>query len=155
MPYRQYSKANPARYYTQLMLVLGRRGAVLFFLGAIWVFQGISTYFNEPNPSYALLNGNEFLQGTAWVITGLVAMVYAKKPQGYDVIGFVFLYIMAAFRIVSYGFAFIHWLLPSGTDGNPRGIVGVFSWATIIILLIAVAGWKESEEVSDDGRRID
>ena len=153
MPYRQYSKANPARYYTRLMLALGRRGAVLFFLGVTWVFQGISTYFNEPSPSYALLDGNEFLRGTAWVITGLGAMLYAKRPQGFDVWGFISLYIMAAYQIIAYGLGFVLWIVPGGYDGNPRGIVGVFSWASILILLIAVAGWKENElEVGDDGR---
>lgn len=152
MPHRRYSRINPARYYSRLTLFLGRRGAILFFLGVTWVFFGIATYFNEPSPSYALLNGNEFLRGTAWVITGVVSMFYARRPQGFDVWGFISLYIMAAYRIIAYGFDFVLWSMPGGGDGNPRGILGVFSWATILILLITVAGWKEHEqEVSDDG----
>lgn len=153
MPYRRYSKVNPARYYTHLMLALGRRGTVLFFLGVTWVFFGISTYLNEPSQSYVLLSGNEFLRATVWVITGLIAILYARRPQGFDVWGFVSLYVMAAFQIIAYGRGFLLWTVPGGGDGNPRGIAGVLAWSSILILLIAVAGWKENElEVSDDGR---
>lgn len=125
---------------------LGRRGTILALLGVAWILQGISTFFNEPSPSYPLLNEYPIIRGSAWILTGLVSIWYAKKPQGHDIAGFVSLYLMAAYRIIAYGVSFVLWLLPGGFEGNPRGIVGIFSWATIIILLIAVSGWSENDQ---------
>lgn len=147
MPHRQYSKADPRRYYTRLKHSLGRRGVVLALLGVTWILQGVGTVAAPPNPRYYLLDSFDIFRTTAWVVTGAIALYYARRPQGFDIPGFVALYFMCAFRTVAYGAAFVAWLLPGGVEGDARGIVGVFSWATIIFLLVVVSGWTEADDM--------
>lgn len=153
MPYRRFKRSDPRRYSVQLATILGRRGSVLFLLGVIWVFQGIATYtFQEPS-AYPLLNDYHIPRTLGWIVTGFAAIWFSFSRQGYDAFGFLALYIMGAYRIIAYGWEFLLWALPP-EGGNPRGIVGVFSWFVIVSLLYVVAGWKEVEEVKVDESRL-
>lgn len=143
MPYHRYKVYDPRYHYGRATYELGRRGAILGLLGVTWVLQGFSAILQTEPSVYTLLDGHDYIRGTVWLVTGAIAMYYARKPQGYDVPGFIALYIMASFRIIAYGFDFTLWLVPGGFDGNPRGIVGIFSWFTIITLLLVASGWKE------------
>ena len=136
-------KAPPAR--------LGRRGACLTLLGIIWVCVGVTTALSEGPDGYLMLNGWEHLRGALWIVTGAIAMIYAWKPQGRDAVGFVALYIMAGYRFVAYMVGFAQWLgSDHGEQGSPRGAVAAFTWVIILVLIVTVAGWRES---ADDDRR--
>lgn len=145
MPYHRYKVYDPRYHYGRATHKLGRRGTILGLLGVTWILQGVSAILQTEPSVYTLLSGHDYARGTAWLVTGAIAVYYARKPQGYDVYGFIALYIMTSFRIIAYGFDFTLWLLPGGFDGNPRGIVGIFSWFTIIIFLLVVSGWEEEK----------
>ena len=144
MTLRALLKAPPAR--------LGRRGSCLTLLGIIWVCVGVSTALTPSPEGYVLLSGYEHLRGALWVATGVVAMVYAWKPQGHDWPGFVSLYLMAGYRFAAYMFGFAQWF-GSHHEGNPRGGIAAFTWVIIIVLIVTVAGWRESAD--DDHRAQD
>lgn len=144
MPYRRYSVVDPRRHYIRMTSELGRRGTVLVLLGIVWIFQGVTIVLTPTPSTYELLSGYDAIRSAAWFITGALAIVFARIPQGFDAVGFVSLYIMAAYRIFAYTFSFALWLLPS-EGGNPRGIVGMLSWTTILIMIAMVAGWRENE----------
>ena len=136
-------KAPPAR--------LGRRGACLTLLGIIWLCVGVSTALSDGPPDYVMLNGWGHVRGALWIATGAVAMLYAWKPQGRDWPGFVALYLMAGYRFVAYMFGFAQWLNSEhGEQGSAHGAIGAFTWLIIIVLIVTVAGWRES---ADDERR--
>lgn len=124
---------------------LGRRGILLGLLGAIWVLQGVGVIFTPASESYWLLAHGAGFRAAAWVATGLVAIAYAGRPQGDDAPGFLALYVMAGFRIVSYGIDTVRALLP-GDDGNARGLIGVLAWLTVLTVIIVISGWSEPEE---------
>lgn len=152
MPYRRFKRYDPRFYYNLLKFKIGRRGSVLFFLGLIWVFQGLNLVLQVEPSSYYILNHFNNFRAIIWMVTGLCAIYYSQKPQGHDIFGYIALYIMAAYRVIGYGYDFVLWMVPGGIDGNPRGIVGVFSWATVIILLVVISGWVEDsqKQVSHD-----
>lgn len=145
MPYRRYSVVDPRRHYIRATSELGRRGTILVLLGVVWIFQGVAIVLTTTPSTYELLSGYDEIRAAAWFLTGTLAIVFSRVPQGFDAVGFVSLYIMAAYRIFAYTFSFALWALPS-EGGNPRGIIGTLSWTTILIMFVVVAGWRENED---------
>ncbi|MEO5745787.1 MAG: hypothetical protein ABIQ53_14520, partial [Terracoccus sp.] len=107
---------------------------------------GVSALITPPSPTYFLLAHWAGARACVWIVTGLIAIAYARRRQGADAPGFLALYLMAAYRVAAYSLGFIHWLLP-GDGGDARGIVGVFAWTTVVILIIAISGWAEPNDL--------
>lgn len=143
MPYRQIPRWHPRRYVVHAETVLGRRGTVLALLGGLWLLVGASCLAIPPSGDYWLLSGPGWPRAIGWIITGAVAIWYANRPQGQDAIGFLALYLMAAFRVAAYGLSFIMWVAPGGYPGTARGLVGATTWIAVILLIVVVAGWRE------------
>lgn len=145
MPHRQFSRINPKRYLVHAINILGRRGIILILLGIVWISQGVSIII-LPTPSpYLLLDLWDPFRAIGWVVTGGVAIAFARTKQGFDAFGFLALYVMGAYRILAYLYNFALWTV-GNPEGNSRGIIGVFSWLTIIILIMVIAGWREEEK---------
>lgn len=142
-PYRQYHVLDPRRHYLRSTAGLGRRGTVLALLGIVWIAQGLTVLLAPSSPTYYLLANFEPARAIGWIATGVVAVAYAARPQGDDAPGFLSLYVMAAYRVVAYSAGFVAWMIPGGVDGNPRGIVGIFSWFVILLAIVVIAGWHE------------
>lgn len=153
MPYRQIPRWDPHRYLVHAEVSLGRRGSVLALLGGLWLLVGVSCVVVPPSGDYWLLSGDGWPRAIGWFVTGAVAIYYARKEQGKDALGFLALYLMAAFRIAAYGLAFILWVTPGGNPGTPRGLVGATTWVAVVLLIVIVAGWREpSHEKRGDPR---
>lgn len=142
-PYRRYHLLDPRRYYLRATAGLGRRGTVLALLGIVWIAQGLTALLAPSSPTYYLLANFDPVRAAVWIGTGLVAIAYASRTQGDDAPGFLALYVMAAFRVVAYSVGFVAWIIPGGSDGNPRGVVGIFSWFVILLAIVIIAGWRE------------
>lgn len=143
-PHTRYHPLDPRRHYKRATARLGRRGTVLALFGVVWVMQGITVLIAPESPTYYLISQFTAVRAIVWIATGIVAIVYAARPQGDDAPGFLALYVMAAYRIVAYGAGFVLWALPGGTEGNPRGIIGAFSWGVILLSILVMAGWHET-----------
>lgn len=143
-PHRRYHPLDPRYHYRRATVRLGRRGTVLAVLGLVWVMQGVTVLVAPESPTYYLISHFTLARALGWIVTGVVAILYAARPQGDDAPGFLSLYVMAAYRIVAYGAGFILWALPGGTEGNPRGIIGAFSWGVILLSILVMAGWYET-----------
>lgn len=143
---KRHPRWHPQRYIVRYAANFGRRGVCLALLGAMWLLVGLSCVVIPPSDDYWLLSGPGWPRALGWLITGALAIVYSRRPQGDDALGFVALYVMAAFRIAAYGLAFIQWVATGGEQGNPRGIVGATTWIAVLMLVVVVAGWREPEE---------
>lgn len=151
-PYRRYHRYDPRRYVLQANIVLGKRGTVLALLGMIWIAQGVSALVTPPSADHLLLNVWSWPRAAAWVATGIVALWCSRKPQGKDALGFLALYVMAAYRVLAYLVSFAIWLVPDDHGGSPRAVVGVMSWVTIIIFIVILAGWDEPDRTRRERR---
>lgn len=133
---RQYLRHPPA--------CIGRRGAILILLGIIWITVGLDVVIVDSDDSpYLLLSQWAQIRSTVWIITGCVAIAYAPRRQGSDVIGWVALSIMAGYRLIAYGVGLITWAL-GGEHGEPRGVIGMVTWAAAVIGIATLAGWRET-----------
>lgn len=147
MPYRRYSHADPRRYVLHYLTKFGRRGTILTLLGVVWVGMGVSILITPPSEVYYLISIGTWPRALVWMLTGCVALWYARKPQGEDALGFLALYLMPSFRVVAYGAGGVNYLIEPefGAGGSARAIVQVFTWTTIIIVIAIMAGWSEPE----------
>lgn len=152
MPWRRYKPTDPRRHIVHLTTTLGRRGTALLIFGTIWVCTGISVLLAPPSGTYTLLALATAPRAIAWIATGVIAIMSAGRPQGHDAIGFLALYLMAAYRTIAYLAAAVIWLLPGGNEGNARGIVGALAWATVVLFVVLVAGWHEPNSPAKRGR---
>lgn len=154
MSYRRYLRVDPRRYMFHYLTKFGRRGAVLTILGIMWIATGIGIMITPPSEVYFLLSGWKWLRGLVWIGTGLLALWFARKPQGEDALGFGALYLAPAFRVVAYGTGGINYLIEPefGAGGSARAIVQVFTWTTIIIVIAVMAGWSEPEPRATEDR---
>lgn len=133
---------------------LGRRGAVMFVLGLLWVSTGLSTLaFYEAPAGYVLLAKFPTPIAWAWVVTGAIAMIFAFRPQGKDKWGFVALYVPPGMRFIAAAVAYGDWLSDGGRVGSSSALFGIFSWVAILILIYTISGWRENSlEVKGVGR---
>jgi len=146
MPWTRYKRADPRRHITHLKTVLGRRGTVLALLGVVWVFMGISVLVAPESPTYLLLTVASLPRGILWIVTGVVAIMCASAPQGRDAIGFLSLYLMAWYKVLAYALGAYFWVITGGEDGDLRGTIGAAAWLTILLLILIVSGWRETDE---------
>ena len=125
---------------------LGRRGMILATLGTFWVITGLATWVApDPSAAYPLLATAHTLRATVWVATGIIAIIYARRPQGRDAAGWLALYFMAAWRVIAYGHGFLLWCV--GAEGASfRAIFGIASWASLIVVIRVCSGWPEHPE---------
>lgn len=134
---------------TRLIRALGRRGVVLGLLGLVWIFTGVSILVTPGAHNYLMLDIVPPVRASAWVIAGLVAIACAGLPQGDDRWGFAALYIPALYRFLAYLYGFEDWIDDAhGRAGDPRALVGVLAWGTVLILLVVIAGWREPDDTS-------
>lgn len=146
MPWRRYRHIDPRRPVTHLSAVIGRRGAALLLIGCIWAGLGVSTL------SLAELDRLDVAIGVAWIVTGTVAIMSATRRQGHDALGFLALYVMAAWRALANLADVVLWIVPDGRAGDLTSVVGVLVWCAVIALIVLVAGWKEPERDALQGR---
>lgn len=137
MPWRKYRHIDPRRGVTHLSAVIGRRGTALVLIGSMWIGIGLSTLALDNIDRLTLT------VGIAWIVTGTVAIMSARNRQGHDALGFLALYVMAAFRALTHLSDVVLWIVPDGRPGELRGVVGVLVWVAVIALIVLVAGWKE------------
>lgn len=149
MPYRRYSRLNPQRYYTALTTKLGRRGTVLCLLGLLWLLQGMAILSEEATTPYVLFDIFDLQRAIVWIVTGAIALASARHPPGSDVVGFISLYIMAAYNVLGYLVGFITWIVPDGNDGAPQGFLGAIFWTVVLVLIVVVSGWEENAKEED------
>lgn len=126
---------------------LGRRGAALAVLGAIFILVGLDVIIS-PDPVHM---SDRFLLHTLiphpimaaiWIIPGTLA-VYASthRGPGPDGFGFMALVVPLILRIVSYVFSFVAFLF--GASTWPFGIASALIWTAILALILIIAGWAE------------
>ena len=124
---------------------IGRRGAMLLSLGAIWIVLGLgvldSTSTTVVAPHEAL---PQTWRGAAWIITGTIAVAYAIRPKGLpDHHGFAALAAMPIVRVVSYTLAWVDHLLPIGGDGYRLGWRFAATYAAMLAAVLVTAGWPD------------
>lgn len=149
MPWRTYRRTDARRYITHMRHILGRRGSFLMLFGLVWIMQGIGALTAPDSDTYVLLADGNTWRGVAWITTGAIAITYSNRPQGQDAPGFLSLYLMAAFRVIAYGYGLFLWVVPGGHPGDPRGAIGMLGWTTIIIAILIIAGWREEDEATE------
>lgn len=125
---------------------LGRRGAALMILGAIFVLVGVETLFNSPAPDldrFLLHTLIPFpINAALWIIPGGLAIwASLHRGPGPDGFGFNALVVPIIVRIVSYLFSFVAWLL--GEGNYAFGLASVAIWTAILALVLIIAGWAE------------
>lgn len=136
------------RVYVYARTVLGRRGSMLTLLGLAWAVNGLAVPFRREPDYLALLNAWEWPRAAMWVVTGVVAIVMARRRE--DRAGWVALYIMAAYRALAYGVGAVTLVL--GVDG-PAGLHEVASaasraatWVAVVAAIRICSGWREHRE---------
>lgn len=125
----------------------GRRGAVLAVVGFMWIVLGISVPALPDAPSRLWLL-HEILpmpvRAAAWIVSGVLGLVFARQPTGRDRFGFSALIIMPLEQSVSYAVAWVVYLLPfKGDIGYRIGWVPATVWAAMCALILVCAGWPE------------
>lgn len=129
------------RLLRRLRRRLGRRGALLTCLGALYLLYGYGLLV-EPlvnTVSFQLLVDVWPVDVWAWlwVASGGAAVACAWLPQGRDWVGFTALYPIA----MAWGLAsFVSWW-PRGD--NPRGWVGAAVWVVLGGVITVGSGWAE------------
>lgn len=147
--HRKYRKTNPWRYWVQLKFHLGFRGRVLGLLGILWIGNGITVWSVPGSPNYPMLDSHPSLRGAMWILTGAVAIWAAFQTSPLvDRLGFVALYLMAAYRFFAYFIPFADWTSDDG--GTGRAAVGAIVWLIILALLVLISGWPEPPRGDDE-----
>lgn len=122
---------------------LGRRGAALLILGIIWVMSGVQDIHTHPAPvpNYWLYSNTPWwAQAAGWIITGAIACWAAFLRQGRDAIGWVSVYVMAAFALVVYVDAVAEAI------GDPGFVAVALSGVrnvAFVSLIAVLSGWRE------------
>lgn len=134
------------RLLRRLRRRLGRRGALLTCLGALYLLYGYGLLI-EPlavNPSLSLLLDLWPIRVWAWlwVGAGCAAVACAWLPSGRDWVGFTALYPVAA----AWGFSSLVSWWPRGD--NPRGWIGAAVWVVLGGVITVGAGWAEPSRSS-------
>lgn len=144
-PYRRYRRSDPRRHALHYLHSVGRRGTVLTLLGALWVGMGLGVLVTPSSELYWMLAVADVPRGIAWIGTGLLALWFARKPQGVDAPGFAALYLMPAYRVIAYSVGTWEYMTGTavGLGGSARGIVQVLMYAAVVFLVAVIAGWAE------------
>ncbi|UIW13274.1 membrane protein [Arthrobacter phage Crewmate] len=125
---------------------LGRRGAALAVLGAIFVLVGLDVLLAPAAPDHDRFLLHTFipspLMAALWIIPGALALRASfHKGPGNDGFGFMALVVPLILRIVSYVFSFLAFLFGAGSW--PFGWASALIWLAILALILIIAGWAE------------
>lgn len=127
---------------------LGYRGLVLFLLGFIYVFIGLSVIgANDYRPELVHTHLPILVRIGIWVIPGIVAMVVAFDDK-WKALGFALLFIPPAERAVSYFVAAV--TVPTFTR-----IPAVLIYLLLLVMISTIASWPEPAEIQKDIYRQD
>ena len=98
-----------ARQY--LRAKLGRRGAMLLILGITYLVigYGVGTRVMPPVRGSFITYADQLLLAVAWALTGAVAVVHSWRR--WDALGWLALYLMPGLYVLSYGGAWLMWVV--------------------------------------------
>lgn len=123
-----------------------KRGQILVIYGLVWIALGYNI-IDEGDPiTWSTLLPFQTLppgpRGLAWIVTGALAIAYAIRPrvQG-DGVGFLALYLMPAWRVVAFTWAWIDTYLPLGGPGYPSGWLWALTYAVMVASVMVCASW--------------
>lgn len=117
-------------------------------LGILWICTGVVTPLAPPLTGNTLLSWFPWIRAALWIVTGAVAVVFSFRGSGRDAWGWLFLYIMALYSVLAYGFGTLDWALAADSAATLRNAFGTLSWLAIIVIIVVCSGWREhpSEE---------
>lgn len=139
--------------FTSFIHTVGRRRAVLFLIGGVWILMGLSILFAEPSPPVSGLPHTyipfyvRFFLWTASGMTAIVSAVISSRGSRAESIGFAALYVMPAERAVSYFIAWISALDVIPGVGMGRGWIFSLQYLAYVSLIYICAGWFEKDKV--------
>jgi hypothetical protein len=150
---------------------LGRRGLMLTLMGVTYILIGAGVLIRPDitgvDDAYELMIP-KVVRGIAWIVTGLIAAVFAwrkmpptRAPRDMrwidgDRIGWMALYVMPFIRITSYGGSWICWVASEiserlGIEGGEWLSGGTATaWYTailhapLILIVLICSGWREN-----------
>lgn len=125
---------------------LGRRGAFLLTMGAVWVLYGYALLTTAAPPSLGrVLWIPLHTWGWIWITGGSAAMLFSwTRKVGRDSIGFVGIIIPA----VGWASGFVYtWMFYDAA----RSWVSAAVWAAVSAMTIVVAGWPEPPQTHHGG----
>lgn len=136
-----------------LRLQLGRRGAILVCLGALYLLYGYGLLV-EPMVNTVSLRmlfdlWPQRVWAWLWIGAGAAAVACAWLRQGRDWLGFTLLYPLAA----AWGLSSLVSWWPNGD--NPRGWIAAAIWCALGGVITTAAGWDEPsrKKGGSDGER--
>jgi hypothetical protein len=141
---------------------VGRRGAILILIGAIWVVFGTTMLgdqidrFSRPGPGGALQFLDMAWTGAMWLIGGAVAFVVGilhdrERVGTHDAVGFNALALPPMLFVFFYAWSAALNLV--GPDGNPRAWLGMIIQTAVVTMLLIIAGWPEPPDSNPSPRR--
>ena len=135
------------------------RGQILAVYGLVWVGMGLNvTHDGDPATWSTLVPFNlvpPHVRGGLWIITGLLAVLYAIRPRCIhsDGLGFAALYVMPAWRVLAFTWSWAGAHIDLGGPGYPRGWVWALLHLVMVVAVMRVASWPNPPKASDKGRR--
>ena len=138
---------------TELASRFGYRGLWLIVAGAAWIMFGCGVAYS-PTPDRAWVLHEQIpdlVSAACWWLTGVIAIWQGTRGPGRsDYLGHVALYLMPAIRVVSYGLAWIAWLVSTSLAdqhllaepiGYEYGYYAAGLWLLVSALLGVAASW--------------
>lgn len=128
---------------------VGRRGAVLLIIAAIWNLFGlaIATFRPEPGTSgrFQLTVLDSPGWAALWITCGVIAAgcAFGRRWGWDDTPGWVAGVLPPMAWSAMYALSWIWWLGSHGEVGVARGWVGLVTWAFAVGLLQVIAGWED------------
>lgn len=140
---------------TSFIHTVGRRRAVLFLIGGVWILMGLSIMLSEPSPPVSGLPHTYLPSGVRfflWAASGVVAIfaaVHSTRGSRAESIGFAALYVMPAERALSYFIAWVSALDVIPGVGMGRGWIFCLQYLAYVGLIYICAGWFEERKVAE------
>lgn len=125
---------------------IGKRGACLISVGVVWFMTGVMMFLDTTEdyiPGYYFYDHFYYIRAVAWVVSGIIAILFSWKPQGRDWPGWTAVMIMAVFRVLAYFQGWLHSMVADTHDW--RGLVGGLGFVGVAALLRITASWKEPD----------
>ena len=150
MPDRDVRREGVGRWLPRPARQLGHSGSMMTLLGLAWVSLGFLSIRGSELPR--LLHGVFFsddLSGTAWIVTGSVAVAAAWRPPGYSLAGgWLALYIIPAVRAIGNLVAFVVFAVPGGDGGSDVGIHFAIIYGTMVGVVYICSDWPDAQPFS-------
>lgn len=135
----------------------GRRAVALLLLGTVWTLYGFALLTGAPHDRFSgdgrLLHVFDHpVWGALWVLCGAITVaVGLRGRRGRDTPGFHALFVPAGSWTALHVIAVVTSVATGGAEGAPRGGAPMLIWATVVGLILLIAGWsdpKDDREVS-------